>query len=258
VRAALDLGERRDLGGLLGTAFSLYRRYFWLFVAIAFGVVAPIQLIVEGVGLGLLTAPYDPDPSGGVAATEIFLNSFVLTPLITAMHVHAVMALSRSERPSIAQTVRRGLSSFGPVLLVVLAYTGVIALGFLLLILPGVYLTVRCYFVAQAVVADERHFGDAFRRSWEVTAGQWWRVLGILIVIGLILVPFSVALFPIELAAEAAGSSAVYLGGTIIVNSVTLSFAALTGTLLYFDLRARHADVATAESWMERPEAPAD
>lgn len=241
----LDLDRRRSLGELLATAWALYRDHFLLFATIAFGVVAPIELAVAGIGLGQLTGPYDPEPPLAGQALLGAVETFVITPLVTAMHIHAVLALSRQERVSIAETARLGVASFAPVLLVVLAYTGVVVLGFL--VVPGIYLAARCYFVSQAVVADDRRFADAFRRSWELTGGQWWRVFGITLVVFLILVPIGALAVGFELGAEAAGLSVIALVGNILIASLAVSFAAVTGTLLYFDLRARPAEPHSSE-----------
>jgi ABC-type anion transport system duplicated permease subunit len=46
-------------------------------------------------------------------------------------------------------------------------------------------------------------------------AGRWWRIFGIAVVISLL------------------------LAGQIVADAIALSFAALAGTLLYFDARAR-------------------
>lgn len=253
----LDLDRPRSLGELLRTAVALYRRHFLLFATIALGVVAPIELAVAGIGLGQLTGPYDPEPPLAGQALLGAVETLLITPLVTAMHIHAVLALSHRERVSIAETARLGLASFAPVLLVVLAYTGVVTLGLLALVVPGIYLAVRCYFVPQAVVADDLRFGDAFRRSWALTGGQWWRVFGITLVVFLILVPISALGLGFEAGAAAAGLSIISLVGNILIASLTVSFAALTGTLLYFDLRARRAEPhSSGPGLQDRPEAP--
>ena len=70
--------------------------------------------------------------------------------------------------------------------------------------------------------------------------GSWWRVLGVVIVLNVVAGIFGLIIqTPFMAMADAADSGAIALVGTILGNAVTLSFVALAGTLLYFDLRVR-------------------
>ncbi len=51
---------------------------------------------------------------------------------------------------------------------------------------------------------------------------------------------------PLDLAAEAADSGPLYMLGTMLSDALIASFVALTGTLLFFDLRARKLDTTAA------------
>ena len=59
-------------------------------------------------------------------------------------------------------------------------------LGFIALIIPGIYISVRLCVVAPAVVVEGHRGMDAMRRSWDLVKDNWWRVLGILLVVGII------------------------------------------------------------------------
>ena len=266
---ALDLTRPRDLNALIGTTFALYRRHLKTFLTIAVVVVVPDGLIVSGIGLGQLTAPYQDDPAVERELFEFLVAALVTTPLITAMHVTAVMDVARGEAPSARRSIAAGLEAFAPVLAAMVMYVlGVIA-GFILLIVPGVYLAVRWYFVTQVVVVDGRRGVEVLERSGQLVRGNWWRVLGIAIVFNLIVALLTVPIAAgVQAAAEAADAQAVMLAGTILTQILTLSFLALATTLLYFDLRVRREgpppfarrpaeeDGLGAES-LERPEAPA-
>lgn len=67
--------------------------------------------------------------------------------------------------------------------------------GFLLmLLLPGViYLAINFAFIVPATVAEDETVIGAFRRSWNLVRGNWWRTLGILILMS-ITVSFAVSI----------------------------------------------------------------
>jgi hypothetical protein len=107
-------------------------------------------------------------------------------------------------------------------------------------VVPGIYLSVRWYFAAQAVVVDGRRGVAALRRSAEVVDGQWWSTLGRLFVLGVIgLVAALVVGGILEAIGTGADSPALYVVGSVLGQAAGASFAALAGTLLFFDRRAR-------------------
>lgn len=241
----VDLTARRDLGAILNDAFKLYGAHFGLFATLAFGVVIPIELAVEGVGLGALWGAYDNDAIYGAGGPLTALVTFIEIPLITAMHIHAVLEIAEGRTPSVGGTARKGLAVFGAVLgTLLLAILGIIG-GLLLLVIPGIYLAIRWFFVSQVVVVEGKRYGQALKRSGELVQGNWWRVLGYAIVFQLVLFPLALVAIPFELAGDAADRAVFSLVGSIFVDGVSLSFIALTATLLYFDLRARTETVAT-------------
>lgn len=243
----LDLGLPRKLGELLRACLHLYRSYFWTFATIALVVVVPAELLVMGLGAGQLFSSYDATPSLGAQAMDFLSHILVITPLITAMHVQAVVDVGAGRVPSVARALRAGLDVFLPLVAALLIMTLGVFAGFLALLVPGLYLLVRWYVVAQAVMVDGRRATAALARSGELVQGMWWRVFGIVIVfLAIAEVPTLLIGLPLDHLAKASGREAWRLLGTMVTDVPVLSFLALSGTLLYFDLCARHEETARA------------
>lgn len=256
----LDLGARRNLAQILDDAFGLYRTYARKLLPIAVGVVVPVDLAVSGIGLGELTSGYDRTPPNSVGVLQIFVSLLITTPLITAMVVHVVLDVARGEPVSARRAIRAGLEVFAPVLAgLALAFAG-IALGFLAIVIPGVYLAILWAFVAQAVVVDGRRGPEALRRSAELVRGRWWWVLGVVLVTNLVAGLLGLLIsVPADRLAKSADSQAIVLLGTMIVQIFTLSFLALTNTLLYFTLRTeKEAPAPVAEPQGFEPPRPGE
>jgi hypothetical protein len=197
-------------------------------------------VIYTGFGLGQLGGGYREDVPAGLDALSVLVGLLVTTPLITAMSVTAVLDLARGKEPSVRHCTRVALDAFAYVLGAMLIYVAGVALGLTLLIVPGLYLAVRWYFVTQAVVMDARRGLAALERSGELVRGSWWRVVGIGVAFNLLVLPAVVlAGSGIHAAAKATDSGAVYLVAEIVAQTVILSFMALATTLVYFDLRLR-------------------
>ncbi len=131
----------------------------------------------------------------------------------------------------------------------------------------SVLLTVRWALAAPALVLEKASVVTALRRSWRLTSGSFWRVLGIVLLTAIIVaigqgalsVPFSGLA---ELVPE--GPPGATLGptvgrllvsgiGGIVSGAVFLPFGAAASALLYIDLRMRREalDVRLAQSLAE-------
>jgi hypothetical protein len=223
----------RSAPRLIGETFQLYWRYPLLFPTLAAGVVIPYQLIV------LVVTDADSFNRGGLAVgTSILLTLIewvLVDPLVSALHVHAVADLEEGREPQLAPVARRGLAVL-PVVAAATIMSGLaIGGGFLLLVLPGVYLFLRLAVVAQVAAIERRGWLDALRGSWDLTKGNLLHVLVFFICTSVIT---TAPWFLLGLALPDATTAVTFLLG-VVLQILTLSFTALAIALLYFDLRAR-------------------
>ena len=244
----LDLGRTRDVGLLFRDSGGIYARYLGLLVLIGLAVCAPVQLVVSGIGLEELTSGYRADEPIGRTAVSAVVSFFVITPLITAATIFVLRAIEKGEKPRPGPALQGALDVFTPLFLAVLIATTGILLGLLALILPGIYLAVRWYFVTQVVVIEGKRGLEALTRSAAVSHDAFWRTLGILLLANLAAAaPSILVLTALTAVAESADSQAVLLIGEIATESLTTPFVAVVATLLFYDLRMRKASVAEVD-----------
>jgi hypothetical protein len=110
-------------------------------------------------------------------------------------------------------------------------------LGFIALVIPGLYL-MTCWSLAAPVMIVEHRFGmTALRRSRQLVTGVWWRTFGIFFVAGLIVeVPAGVlqlfwSFIPLFAPILTAGTSAIAMSYSLVVL-----------VIYYFDRRCRTED----------------
>jgi hypothetical protein len=177
------------------------------------------------------TATWAVGAAGLVAALAGILMYLVLTGAIT----RAVAAEVAGEDPSVEQSYRFGFHRLGAVLVVsVLVGLATIA-GFILLVIPGIYIGVRLAVSVEALVVEGRRGTQAMGRSWELVGGHWWHAFGALVVAGLltgvvnavITTPFNNTGWFVQAIAAA------------VATVITMPYSVLVGVLLYLDLRAR-------------------
>ena len=200
----------------------------------------PVELIVEGIGLEMLTSSYDESPPLVESAVPTVVGFLVVTPIITAICIYALHSIAEGQRPSAGQVFVAGFEAFTPLFgAVVLAAIG-IAVGFLALFIPGVYLAVRWYFVPQAVVIEGVRGPAALSRSTQIVQGFWWRTFGLVLLANIaVAIPGFLLLAPFSAIASSTDEAVWALVGTILATSVTTPFVALFSTLFYYDLLAR-------------------
>src|ERR1035437_7752605 len=222
---AIDLRRPKSVGGVLGDALRCYARYPVLFAVLALGVVVPYTLIVL-VANG--AAPLGRQHGGATAVLILLLlDLLIVTPLISALFIHALVAVGEGRQPRLLEVAALGVR-----VLPVVAAAGV---GFLLLIVPGVFLLIRWAVVAQAAAIERGDWLGALRRSGELTAGNYLHVLAVLVIVGLIALA-------LEQAGAAIGGTSANLPQVVVIIAlltITRSFVALTTAVLYFDLVAR-------------------
>ena len=238
----LQLRQQRDVGALFRDSLSVFGRHALLFIAVSAAVVVPAELIVEGVGMSMLTSSYDSSPSPAEIVIPAVVEFLVVRPIITAICIYALHQVAGGERPSAGKVLVAGFEAFTPLFAAVALAAAGIALGLLALIVPGLYLAVRWYFVPQAVVIEGARGPQALSRSATLVTGFWWRTFGMVLLAEVaIAIPSIVLAMPLAAVAESTDRAVWGLVGSIVATAVTTPFVALFATLLYYDLLARRA-----------------
>ncbi len=230
-----DRQRELDLQEIIGVALRLYRTYPVLFAVLALGVVAPyalIELAVTGTG------PVASSGGGTAALRALFelLSTMLIGPLVSALHVHAVVAVAEGQTPRLAD-----VASTGARVLTVVAATEIIAnvgigVGLVALVVPVVLLLLRWSVAAQAAAVEREGWLPALRSSADLTSGHYRHVFAVVLVGALVVAAITLPVRAIPLGSTS-GAASVTLG--VAVRTVAASFGALTTAVLFFDLRAR-------------------
>lgn len=259
------------VGEVLDASFRVYRQAFAKLVAIAAIGIVPAQilstlLLTSASGDDLTTERTDAfgNSSVEVQSDELwrFVAGFALTMLVTlvgailvtAATTHLVASVYAGGRtPSVAESLRRALAKFFPLLgMTFLVGLGIMA-GALACLVPGIFLYVSWSVAAPALMVEDAGVIGAMRRSLRLVQGRWWPMFGILLLVTfltsiinqIITTPFSLAgggasgMFTTGATEYSAGGLILIGLGGIIAGLITQPFAAIVTVLLYYDLRVR-------------------
>jgi len=239
--AVMDL-RPLGLGELLDRAFSLYRRNFFLFFGIAgipqailFAVAFAAQIFRDIPGIGAILALLT------VVAGITQLVGYALSEGAT---VYAVSELLLGRQTTIRQSYRLVRGEIGTII-AVLFLAGLLALaGFVLLIVPGVYIILATSLAVPAAVLENIHAREAIRRSMDMTKGHKGRVFVILVLVFVLsVVAFGLFELPFDYLLQQGGRTALFsilsqLGG-LFAGIVVAPLGTITFSLLYYDIRVR-------------------
>ena len=128
----------------------------------------------------------------------------------------------------------------GQLLLVALVASIGIAIGVLLLVLPGLFLLTIWAVFAPVIVLERPPGLSALSRSRELVRGNGWQVFGVLFLMTVLIAAIS---FGIELLALAAGSAAGIVV-RVVVGVLTAPISSLAMAVLYFELVRATGSVA--------------
>jgi hypothetical protein len=230
----LEIERPRSAPELIGATFALYRRFPWLFPTLAFAVVVPYELIVLlATGTGPLGGRNLSFPTTMVL---LAIEYFLITPLVSALHVHAVDDVRDGRTPTLGSVARRGLITLPVVVAAAIISSLGIAAGFLALFVPGVVFTLRWFVVAQAAALEDGSWTDALHRSHKLTDDHYGHLFGLWLLLGII------GGAPFYILGIAFGHSTTTPASFVVGVAVAVllrSYAALATALAYFDLKAR-------------------
>ena len=223
-----------SFGEILDTGFRLVRDRFVLLVGLSAVMYMPLALM----STYLKVHPAALQSPGGVAVGMTFglmgLAILVLSPIVTTAITLTVGETYLGRQASFGGSLRTGLSMMMPLMGTSLLFTLGILIGFLLLVIPGIYLFLAWILTWQVAVLERRFGFNAMRRSRELMRGNLLRGFGILFVGALI-------------AGVLSGVLQLALNYIPVVGPIASGFAqavagAYTSTvavLLYFDIRCR-------------------
>ncbi|MEA2557160.1 MAG: hypothetical protein QOG88_698 [Actinomycetota bacterium] len=257
----------RGLGDILSAAFTIYKAHALQLIVIVAIIVVPLQFISSLLGdvvfkadtktvdtLGTSIQVIEPR-SLGIVWLSILVGAIIaviITAMLQAAVLRAAAQATIGDSVDATESYKFGFRKVGSVIwlsiLVGLVTLSIMILGValafavkalgILVILAGVVFAVWASVSLSAsipvLVVEDKRGTEAMKRSWNLVKGDFWHVLGTLIVAGLIVGVVS-GIF------TSLGGSNWVLGWIFgsIARIITAPFTALVAVLLYLDLRAR-------------------
>ena len=230
------------MGNPLGQAFRLYRRNFALIVAVVLTVM-PAMWAYNWVFI----PPGSQGSWWSIPSHVGTLLSIALVSLSNAAIIYALAESRKGRQAGYLDAMRTGLRIWSGLFLVNLVTTLLIVLGFALLIVPGIIITLRYFLASPVAVLEAAGVPRALRRSAALTRGRRWEMFVYSLVLGLIVfMPCGLALWALRSSTSTAGLVARML--IRCVQDIAIVMMTALTVVFYFEQR-------DAENHAETPDA---
>ena len=223
------------IGAVLDESWTLFTRFFLRFFLIGLVVFAVVNLVYAL----LVEAISSDDAPAGVALAVLGLAAAVIgTTWLQGAFVYAVQdARDGTLDSTIGEVFSRVSPSIVPLFVAGLLAGIAIGVGFILLIVPGLYLLTIWAVIAPVIVIERTRALDAFGRSRELVRGHGWTVFGIVVISGIL---SSIASGLLQAAFSFLPRFLEIVVGNTIAQAVVSPFVAIALAITYFRLREAH------------------
>jgi hypothetical protein len=246
----------RSLGEILSAAFDIYKANASSLILIVALVVVPLSFL-GALLVHVVAAPNEQtvtvlgqtqtisDRTFGALIVGSIIGAIVaviISAVLQAAMMRAAALATIGDPVDVEASYRWGFKRFASVLLVAFLVGITVAIGFILLIIPGIIFLTLFSVSIPALVIENRRGTDAMKRSWDLAKEHFWHVLGVIVVAAIITGVVS------SIIGSFGGSNwfASWIFSAI-AQIITAPFSALVSVLLYLDLRARK-EALTADS----------
>ena len=230
------------LSGVFGEAWELYKAHWKHFFSIA--VLVFIVLAALGILLTFIL--------GWLGVIISVLINIAGTFWLQGALIQAVSDVRDGRADlSVSQTFDAVRPKLGTIIVTGLLLGIAIAIGFALLIAPGLYLVTIWIAVIPAIVLENRGIGESFGRSRELVRGNGWNVFGVIVLTFLILLGVGLVIGLVLTPVEGWLASLIQ---QFVTTSFVTPFIATIWTLVYYRLKSRE-DEAGAPAPQAEPAA---
>jgi hypothetical protein len=164
---------------LFSDSWSLVKQNMFLYV----GILVVPMLLSYAAGL------FMPSQNTAIASTAEWLIYLVLLVVSVLASILMTIAFTLAlDNPSlqIGQAYRASLGLFWSYLGLSIVMSLILLAGFLLLIIPGIIMSVWFSFATFVLILERSSIKDSLKRSREYVRGRWWGVFGRLIIMSIV------------------------------------------------------------------------
>ena len=246
--------EPQGIGKTIDSGFKLFFASFKNVILLAL-IIGALNVVPQF----LMPSAMEGDPEAlanlGTTMMIALLVIGVLSLILTAAMIAKVGAVAKGSSMSLGAALGRGLKAFLPMLLGTILYGLAVAIGSVLLLIPGIILMLSLIFYSYLIVLEGDGPIAALKTSHNLVWGNWWRTAVLLTIVFIIVyvlllgltIPISAAL-PVIMPMGEDPMTFMYAFNVFygLVYAIITPLMVALFIVVYYDLKARKggADLA--------------
>lgn len=243
-----------SLGEILDAAIKVYRGNALLLMKLALPVLIPagiIEFVIATSALpdnaemvdGSIMVPRGEEVTYSVGLLIGTVLTMVATMVATGALYRAVAQTYVGATVNWKESLIFGAKRFHRLMWLTLVYLVIIALGFVALVVPGIWMTAAFSCAIPVLMAEGIGGWKALKRSAALVKGRWWVVFGVVFLSYLLAGIVSGAIVAVVIgfadSMSPVGYTALNTGLNTLATALTTPFTVAASTVMYFDLRVR-------------------
>lgn len=189
----IEFRKVRDFGALLNATFEFIKQNFKILFKSNLLISSPF-ILLAGVFMGLYQSSlfnFNANPDfEQIGIPFLFSMLFMmLSYLVITIVTYSYLMLYKETGPGsfdIEDIWRKSKGNLWMILFTGIGYSIIVGFGFVLLIVPGIYLSIALSIIFIVRLEEGLGFFDAVSRCIKIISGNWWFTFGLILVVGFI------------------------------------------------------------------------
>ncbi len=220
-----------SIGSLFCDSWKLYKERWQVLVEIVL-----LPTLVVALGYVLLSLGFPFSILGGlIVFIGYIIFVFSMLPVIFSLHHTA----------GVDASYKATIGWFWPFVWVTILEVFAVMGGFIILIIPGIWLGVALMLMMYVFVSEHRRGIDALRQSKDYIKGYWWAILGRVLLLGLM---FFAAMVVIEIPVMIIAGNTARVLVTMLLTLFFVPFSIIYHYVIFENLRALKPEFADAQT----------
>ena len=186
---AIATVEDFQIGRVISRTFGVFGRNIATFLLAAALIMLPV--LVVGILFGSINYFQVGMAKGWLLGAAAAAVQIICAFLLQATLVKSTISELNGARPTLGGALSTGLSLIVPIAIIAILNLLGVMLGFMLLIVPGLMLLAGWSVIVPVRVAENTGIGETFSRSWSLTKGSRWKIFGLLVMYGVVVILLS-------------------------------------------------------------------
>ncbi len=136
----------------------------------------PLIIITTALVFGILSAAFGDVKQGNFVVFFGLLN-VIVSHLASYTFINMSLALYRGETLSVKSLFEVDMPLFGRYLMVSIATTLIIIIGYIFFIIPGIYAAIMLAFTGVILLSEKTEFVETFKESRNIVRGHAWFIV---------------------------------------------------------------------------------